>query len=108
LDGFVIRNGVADQGAGVYNPAGTPTIRDSRIHDNAALTGSGFGGGIFDGGGATLTNNDIRDNRAFRGAGIYVNGGEATIRANDIFSNTASGGSPSSGAAVYVAGGGEA
>src|SRR5690606_29909396 len=36
LDGFVIRNGVADQGAGVYNPAGTPTMLNNRIYDNAA------------------------------------------------------------------------
>ncbi|MCB8954025.1 MAG: right-handed parallel beta-helix repeat-containing protein [Ardenticatenales bacterium] len=95
IEGFWIRHGAADDGAGIYNAGGAPTIRANRIHDNATNGGGNRGGGIYDGGAALILENEIYNNTAAaKGGGIYVEngGGEASvIRRNQIYGNTASG-----------------
>src|SRR6185369_5608484 len=46
LNGFTVRNGKAAYGAGIYINGASPSIRNSIVSRNAAVGGSGKGGGI--------------------------------------------------------------
>lgn len=90
VEGFVIRNGRAPgdaNGGGIYNAAGNPILRRNTIHANS--TGSGSGGGIYDGGSALIEYNEVYSNSAGFGAGIFALAGTADIRFNAIYSNAA-------------------
>ena len=109
LDGFTIRSGLADLGGGIYNPSGSPAIRHNHIYDNQASSGNQRGGGIYDGGSATIEYNTLHNNTAQRGGAIFVEnpGGSSSIRFNEIYANTANGTSPSGGG-IHVGQNGQA
>ena len=118
IDGFVIRNGRAARGAGVYCTNSSPTISHNVVTQNSA---SDKGGGVFceadaaprvtdnaitgnsasiAGGGIacegrtflTILDNSITDNTAGNGGGVYCHDGAvATISSNTITGNSASG-----------------
>jgi uncharacterized membrane protein len=113
IEGFIIRNGSATEGGGIFNEGAGPTIHDNRIHNNAATGASiGRGGAISDLGAANVHDNVIYGNTATnRGAAIYVlNSGGAltTIAYNQIYGNSVSGGSNPLAGAVFLAGGSSA
>lgn len=98
LEGFTIRNGNADFGAGIAVLAGAnPLIHHNKIYGNDAthnasnLTEAG-GGGIYVGGGATIAHNEIYSNSAtYKGAGIFTDGDPTLIRTiafNHIYNNS--------------------
>jgi predicted outer membrane repeat protein len=84
LDGFTITGGYADgisphdQGAGVYNVGGSPTLTNVTISANWA---PGGGGGMYSSGGSpTLTNIIFRANQSQGGGGgMFVDGGSPTL-----------------------------
>ncbi|MBN1672357.1 MAG: chitobiase/beta-hexosaminidase C-terminal domain-containing protein, partial [Kiritimatiellae bacterium] len=118
VDGFVIRNGNASEGGGVYAGDGRPIIANNVVTNNTAglgagigsggcqaqilnntiahNTASGSGGGIgSDGGGGEgpfVYGNRIHDNTAGQGAGMYVRHNEPRIVNNTIVANTSVGG----------------
>jgi uncharacterized membrane protein len=118
IQNFIIENGRAPQGAGIYNESGTPTIRRNIIRNNSTNSNPNNGGGIYDsgaaiieeneifqnsvtgfGGGVCVQNdglnetilslNEIHDNTAATGGGISVRAGAAFFEANAIYNNTA-------------------
>ncbi|MCB8923715.1 MAG: right-handed parallel beta-helix repeat-containing protein [Ardenticatenaceae bacterium] len=100
IENFEIVNGRTgtspyDKGAGIYNESGSPLIRNNDIHNNQATAGSVIGGGIYDGGSATIESNLIHNNSTGnngQGGGIYIanSGGTATtVRLNEIDNNSA-------------------
>ncbi|MCA9921229.1 MAG: right-handed parallel beta-helix repeat-containing protein, partial [Anaerolineales bacterium] len=92
LEGFEIRNGVAIQGAGIYNQMGAPLIRNNKIYDNDGTQSGGVGAGIFDDGSATIENNTIYNNHAQANGGgiaVHLNNGLTTISFNEIYDNSA-------------------
>ena len=102
IEGFEIRNGSASEGAGIYNAAGGPIIRNNQIYDNTGDGGNSTGAGIYDLGSATIENNAIHHNTAgATGGGIHVhlNNGLTTISFNEIYSNTAN---ASHGGGIFV------
>lgn len=105
IEGFTIRNGRGTIGGGIYNISGSPTIRHNLIHNNGGIGSPGNAGGIYDGGFATIVNNEIFNNTSLgQGAGIVVqNSGAATslIAHNQIHDNIAN----SFGGGVSIAGG---
>jgi fibronectin-binding autotransporter adhesin len=109
IENFHIQNGQAASGAGVFIADGTgrATIRHNFIHDNTATGATLGGGGIYDGGAATIAYNDIYENQtALNGAGIYVhNNGAAittTIQFNDIHDNTAAATATTFGGGIFL------
>jgi hypothetical protein len=70
LEGVTIRNGHANEGAGIYCWATSPTISNVILSGNVALHA---GGGLYCGRGAApvLTNVTLVDNSASFGGGIY-------------------------------------
>lgn len=110
IDGFVIQNGLASQGGGIYNQGDKPIISNNTIQNNATLA-SGNGGGIYDAGSAIIQHNIIQNNNALlTGGGIYIQnstGGSNTLIAFNEISNNAT---PSSfenyGGGVFVFNGG--
>jgi hypothetical protein len=114
IRGFIIRNGEAGAGAGIYQPntGGAAVIENNKIYENAASeAGSQSGGGVYIGGGSTLINNEIYSNTAAaRGGGVYVanhNGGNpATVEANEIYDNATT--TPSAiGGGLFIGGTGD-
>lgn len=107
VDGFTVRNG---SNCGIYCSGAQTTIRNCVVTANNVSTAF-HGGGIYLGGGGTVSNNIISGNnlnqnmgRNAQGGGIYV-AGNATIANNVITGNSASGFSPVCGAAICVASG---
>ncbi|MCP4540748.1 MAG: tandem-95 repeat protein [Chloroflexi bacterium] len=90
IEGFHIRNGVADFGAGMYIIGGSPQIRRNRIYRNAATDS---GGGIYiaaSGNSPVVENNFIYTNTAdSRGGGIYAGGDSPFIHYNTFVDNLA-------------------
>lgn len=84
LDGFTIERGfwgVADsdsrKGAGIYNPDGSPYIRNCRIQDCDGL----FGGGMYSGQGEPFIENCIfAENSAGQGGGLHLKSAGATAK----------------------------
>jgi len=92
LEGFVIQDGVAERGGGVFiGRDGSPTVQFNRIRDNSAEKG----GGIYSANGATplVRNNLFLRNSADAGAGVYVDTVAAPTTAiyelNTFYDNTA-------------------
>jgi hypothetical protein len=84
-------NTASARGGGIFSPAGTMTVVDSTISDNA-VTSHGQGGGIFAGGGAsdlTVRGSTISGNQAdFEGGGID-NSGNIAVERSTIAGNSA-------------------
>jgi len=90
IEGFHIRGGVADNGAGLYIAAGSsPVIRDNLIYENRAVGPENRGGGIYSAGSPVLDGDTFRNNTAMDGAGIYIGGGKPTVWNNLIYRNAA-------------------
>src|SRR5215831_13261759 len=84
ISGLTIRNGQGGFGGGILNGSGaTLTITNSTISGNTAA----FGGGIFNTGSLTIANTTVTGNTASEGGGIYSNG-LLTITNSTISSNT--------------------
>ena len=84
ISGFTIRNGQGGFGGGILNGSGaTLTITDSTISGNSAA----FGGGIFNTGPLIISNTTVSGNTASEGGGIYSNS-SVTITNSTISSNT--------------------
>jgi fibro-slime domain-containing protein len=103
--GFIIRNGNATNGGGIYCDGASPTITGCVISDNTATNG----GGLYVANGiVTLIDTIIRKNNAssgsggaiYGGVGAYINVKSCTIGESD-FANTAI----QTGGAIYGCGG---
>ena len=85
IEGFIIQNGSATNGAGIRNTAGAAIIRNNIIRGN-------FGSGIQDEQNATIINNEIYSNTtATNGGGILIlndNQNVTNILFNEIYSNS--------------------
>ena len=107
IDGFIIRNGKAENGGGIRcGDNSSPTISNNTITNNNAYPG--YGGGIYCSYRfPTITSNTITGNSAYYGGGgVYCSNSSPTIANNTITDNsTYSGGSPSRGGGVGCSGG---
>ncbi len=104
VDGLTLTRGKADNGGGIYN-AGTLTLTQSVVHDNAATT---YGGGMYnDGTSPTLIDVTFSDNSSDNyGGGMYNDGrgGNSSPTLTDV---TFTGNSTSQrGGGIYNYGGG--
>ncbi len=97
VDGFVIRNGGANNGSGIYCSNASATIANNIIRAN---NGSGYSGGGLYGSGSTLTvaGNVFVDNKASSGAGIYYTNVSGQMANNTIIKNVSTG----DGGGVYL------
>ena len=103
LTGFTIRNGIADNGGGIYMENSSPTVKYNIITDNYAEAYDGCGGGIYmyDNCDPHIIFNKIINNTArYRGGGIYMEYEcDPTIENNDIDENEAE---ESDGGGIYM------
>jgi len=84
ISGLTIRNAQGGFGGGISNGSGaTLTITNSTISGSTAA----FGGGIFNGGPLTIANTTVTGNTAGEGGGIYSNS-SLTITSCTISGNT--------------------
>lgn len=93
VDGFVIQNGYAPRGAGVYSWASRNLLANNVIQGNVAPREiSGSGGGVYVRSGAlVISNNVIRLNQAKEGGGVYCATASAPLLVhNTIVSNSVS------------------
>ena len=103
ISNSTIAHNLAEQGSGggVYNTSGTVTITDATFDANVA----GFeGGGLFNGGGATVRDTVFSNNEGWKkGGGILQSAGALHIHSSTFSGNT---GNPSAGgdqgAGLYV------
>ncbi|HUE99837.1 MAG TPA: choice-of-anchor Q domain-containing protein [Anaerolineales bacterium] len=93
LDGFTITAGNAngsspdDQGGGMYNNAGAPTLTNVTFSANSAS----IGGGIYnDNSNPTLTNATFDDNQAGTGGGLFNNNSSPILTNVTLSGNSAS------------------
>jgi CSLREA domain-containing protein len=88
LSGLTIADGSADNGGGISKAAGSLTLTDCVVRDNAA---TGVGGGIYQPTGTlTLTNCVVSGNQAALAGGILsYGGGVISITESTISGNTA-------------------
>ena len=85
---------------GIYIELAHPTIANSEIRYNKAIT---YGGGLLSNhGNPTIESNHIHANSAFRGGGVYINGASDAILRNNIFFKNSVSGSTSRGGAVLI------
>ncbi|WP_233104338.1 choice-of-anchor Q domain-containing protein [Haliangium ochraceum] len=96
LSSLVIKNGYAEQGAGVYFEGGELLLEDVQIRDNRAEGAQAAGAGLFSAAGTVrMLRSEIRDNlvkaeELGRGGGVYAEGGEiflsegSTIEDNQV------------------------
>ena len=86
ISGLTISNGNAPNGGGVYN-AGSLTLTDDTLSGNSAQ----YGGGVYNGHGtATLTNDTLSGNSAQSdGGGVYNGHGTATLTNDTLPGNLA-------------------
>lgn len=104
LQGFLIRNGEAREGAGVLCRQVSARILDNRITGNVALRGGGI---AALGGSCTLSGNEIEGNVAHQdGGGVYLADCVADLVDNRIVANESltghGGGIHASGAVILV------
>ena len=100
LSGFVIRNGNARTGGGIYIDDASPTIENCRIEDNAAEL---YGGGLYISGDSSplLINTSIQRNISNgSGGGIYCYQSSPTLTQSIITQNE----SQLNGGALYIGG----
>ena len=94
ISGLTISNGNADFGGGVYN-SGSLTLTNDTLSGNSAQ----YGGGVFTCGTAALTNDTISGNSAQDfGGGVFNDFGTATLTNDTLSGNSAQYGS---GGGVY-------
>ena len=89
LDGFIITNGAAINGGGMYNNAVAPAVRNCVFVNNAA----GSGGAMYNNGEAadvTVSNCAFLANTAGSGGGIYSYLGDSAVRKSRFVGNQAS------------------
>ena len=122
LSRFIVVNGTASSGGGIYN-YGSLTIDASSIHDNRASYGGGIlntygspelrlynttvsnnsasvqGGGVFSGGRSDLKNTTISSNSAPSGGGLYL-GNVATLGNSILADNSATSGADCQGGII--------
>ena len=97
LEGFTVRNGLIneDNGGGIYVDANaTQVVAFNRIHDNDSTTvnvnGVTTGGGVEILGQATVLANQIYNNTASLGGGVFSrSGGTINLISNVIYDNSA-------------------
>ena len=89
LDGFTISHGYANgtypnnEGGGMYNENGSPTVTNCTFSAN----GAGDGGGMYNNNSSpTVTNCTFRGNDAINGGGIYSYNDSSPTLTNSIFS----------------------
>ncbi|MFH2002505.1 MAG: choice-of-anchor Q domain-containing protein [Planctomycetota bacterium] len=88
LQGFTLRNGLANAGGGVYTNGASPTVKFNIIKDNEAAGSTGGGGVYSTGGVAAISCNIICDNLAYQqGGGICAYSTETLISNNIIYGN---------------------
>ena len=93
IDGFVIRNGKADRGGGVYCKSASPRIMNSSITGNTASQGGGVFCNLF----PMIVNSTIEANIAAKGGGIYCDSSSVpTVTGCAIMGNVAT-----TGGAIY-------
>ena len=87
--GVTIQNGSATDGGGIYN-SGTLTATNDTISGNSVANGNG--GGIYNSGTLTATNDTVSGNKAVNGngGGFYNASGSITATSDTIEGNTAS------------------
>jgi len=93
-----IKNGYANQGAGIFIENGNTTLNDMHISDNNATLGSnGKGGGIYNRNGtltihrSILSNNTAGANNLGAGGGLYAENGKTYLNNTTIAANEAKG-----------------
>ncbi|MDH7602893.1 MAG: choice-of-anchor Q domain-containing protein [Armatimonadota bacterium] len=90
IDGFVIRNGRAESGGGIYfGGTSAAVVSNNTISGNSALSGSG-GGICCSGASPLISNNTVMGNSGPKGGGISCLGSSAVICNNVICANNAS------------------
>lgn len=87
LDGFTVRNGVADYGGGGIDISGaSPTVINNKVTGNSGS----FGGGIYINGSALVQGNTVTHNSGTWGGGMSVSGyASAEVISNVISGNQA-------------------
>jgi hypothetical protein len=86
LDGFTITGGWADNGGGMLNSSGSPTVVDCRFVNNSAVLGGALYG---DAGTATLVDCCFITNVATSGGALRFDGGEVVIEGCTFIGNFA-------------------
>ena len=96
LDGLTIRNGLNQDGGGVYVFESSPTIRNCVITGNTAKR---YGGGLFiDAGSVTMESTVVRGNESSSaGGGVYMRTSSATVIDSSFENNQGS-----SGGGLYI------
>ena len=87
LEGFTIKNGLNDNGGGVFIANASPTIRNNIITQNSA---DQSGGGLYIGNHSLpkIFNNIVNDNSAWiSGGGLFIKNSSPHIEANSILEN---------------------
>ena len=99
LSGFIITNGLADWGGGIYCGLWTvPTVRNNRIVENTALQG---GGGIYCAYSITASRNVISFNHAnLVGGGIFADSSSWPLLTSNFIINNSAG---DSGGGIFCA-----
>ncbi len=111
VDGFLIQNGQAPAGGGIYCNRSSPVIANNIITNNAAASTNSSaitaGGAIYCAiGSPVVTNNVISFNQASKGGGIYCGPSSAPLVANNrIEGNIATTGRALTGSPPYGGGG---
>jgi len=93
-----IKNGHANQGAGIFIENGNVALNDTHISDNNATQGSnGKGGGIYNKNGtltiyrSIISNNNAGSNNLGAGGGLYIENGNTYLNNTIIAANEAKG-----------------
>lgn len=125
IEGFIIQNGLARQGAGISGSGGSPIIRNNVIRNNTATSedtfyAEAYGGGIYFYDGAPriernrfVNNQAVYSGEAFSdvyGGAIFCYEGSPVIASNQFIENKSlmiGFGSLGSGGAVFIYTGGE-
>lgn len=97
LEGFILRNGYASAGGGIYSVGSRPTLRRLEVRQCQAVLA---GGGIYLDGSATLSDVILVGNRTAEtgsGGGLYIASGTPTLTRIQ-----ANGNSANSGGGIYV------
>ncbi|RLC82707.1 MAG: hypothetical protein DRI61_01560, partial [Chloroflexi bacterium] len=99
VEGFLVKNGSAISGAGLYVVTGTPVVRNIVFYSNTAE----YGGGIYVANGAARIYNDtvISNTATVTGGGLYIASGSPLISNTIVVSNSGGGITAASSLAVH-------